>query len=274
MIKNIPFTLLLISVQSVCLSQIPEKMLINANDIPGAQFSAPRTFNGASLFGYMDGGAELYLEYGFSDAVINEITYQGEKYKTEIFRMNGPEEAFGIFSVSKYHCVSLPDITNFACQTKYQLQFSKGPYYVSIINRRGNAADSAAMLKIGRIIAGRISGPDFDFQEYLPSASAEDLQNNCFIAKGKLGIVNGSPDLEDYFQNISDYTALILRKEDSTVISVKFSDENNYKKFLVLHKWDKMSFGPAAGVLPDGGSAKLISQYHLWIKTENDKSGK
>ena len=81
---------------------------IDESDLPDAGFEIPKTYTGASLFGYMNGGAELYLEYGFSGAWINEIHLTGGQYITEIYRMNGPEEAFGIFSVSRYRCKSTP----------------------------------------------------------------------------------------------------------------------------------------------------------------------
>jgi hypothetical protein len=253
-----------------CFPQILQVLpVIGKDDLPDAEFSTARSFNGASLFGYIDGGAELYLEYGFSDAVITEITYKGEKYKTEIFRMNRPEEAFGIFSVSKYKCAEMPDLSLFTCQTKFQLQFCKGPYYVSIINGRGSAADSIVMLEFGKLIAGRIVDPEPDLSEFLPFSSPEDLQKNCFLARGRLGIVNGSPDLEDYFQGITGYTAAVVKRSNETIISVRFDSEDSYKRFLDLHKWESVLFASDEKRLPGGEAARLLSRNHLYIKIEN-----
>ncbi len=110
---------------------------IGKKDLPEAKFSSSRVFTGSSLFGYINGGAELYLEYGFDVAAVTVIDYEDGEYKTEVFKMTGSEEAFGIFSVSKYRCLSIPALSEFTCQTKYQLQICKGPYYISIINKTG-----------------------------------------------------------------------------------------------------------------------------------------
>jgi hypothetical protein len=211
--------------------------VITYKDLPDAVFSEPRKFIGASLFGYIDGGAELYLEYGFSEARINQIEVGGRSYKTEIYKMNGIEEAFGIFSVSRYRCLSFPSVADFSCQTKYQLQFCKGPYYISIINRTGTKEDSATMLTIGKIIADKIPFPGIDLSVYFPGIKIETLRQNAFLAKGRLGIVNGDPDLEDFFSGVRGYTAVMLRPDEKTLISIWFPDNEQYNKFIELHHW-------------------------------------
>lgn len=217
-------------------SQLPDDFpSIATEDMPGAVVSSPRVFTGSSLFGYMNGGAELYLEYGFSLASITEITFMGGKYKTEIFRMKGPEEAFGIFSVSKFRCLDMPPYSAFTCRTRYQLQICKGPYYISIINSSGTAADSTASSRIGELLAGRIADGELKLQEYLPGIPEEAIKSGCFLAKGKLGIVNGDPDLEDSFKGIQNYTTVILKGDEKYTISVKFGDHDSMKKFMEVN---------------------------------------
>jgi hypothetical protein len=242
-----------------CFSQLPEDFpLVNKYDLPEAKFSPSRTFNGTALFGYIDGGAELYLEYGFSVASITEIEYIQGKYKTEIYKMNGPEAAFGIFSVSKYHCLDMPSLSEFTCRTKYQLQICKGPYYISIINGTGTMSDSIASAKIGSIIADKIKDKEIDLSQYLPGIKDGLLKTKCLLAKGRLGIVNGSPDLEDLFQGITDYTAVILKSE-KVIISVKFGNKESYKKFIELNKFQNET-------LAASGKLKKIADCHLLIE--------
>lgn len=217
-------------------SQLPDDFpAITTEDIAGAVVSSPRVFTGSSLFGYMNGGAELYLEYGFSLASITEITFMGGKYKTEIFRMNGPEEAFGIFSVSKFRCLDMPPYSAYTCRTRYQLQICKGPYYISIINTSGTSADSTASARIGGLLAGKIADEELNLPEYLPGIPEEAIKSDCFLAKGRLGIVNGDPDLEDSFKGIQNYTAVILKGDEKYTISVKFGDTDSMKKFMEVN---------------------------------------
>jgi hypothetical protein len=180
--------------------------------------------------------------------------------------MNGPEEAFGIFSVSKYRCLSMPDLSKFTCQTKYQLQICKGPYYISIINGTGSRSDSIVSLNIGRLITDKIKDEEIDFSSYLPGIPAETIQAKCFLAKGRLGIVNGSPEMEDFFKDMAGYTALILKNPDVTTISVKFTYRESYQKFLELHHLEALietsgDIKPAKGM-----TVRKMGEYHLFIE--------
>lgn len=224
---------LLIIVGSSCIAQIPDDFpVVSRNDLPEAEFTNVRTFNGSSLFGYMDGGAELYLEYGFSALLVMNINFMDGKYKTEIYKMNQPEEAFGIYSVSKFRCLDMPPLSKFTCRTKFQLQICKGHYYISIINGTGSSSDSTASAIIGRIIVDKIKESEIELSDLLPGISDEELQTQSFLARGRLGIVNGSPDLEDYFLGISDYTALIVKRPGEKIMSVKFENDESCRKFL------------------------------------------
>jgi|WetSurMetagenome_2_1015567.scaffolds.fasta_scaffold00326_2 hypothetical protein len=248
--------------------KLPAQESFPAFDLPlpgGGKLLNTRTFNGPSLFGYMDGGAELYLEYGFSGAMICELGYDGEKIKAEIFKMKGVEEAFGIYSVSKFNCKSDPLTARYACQTKYQLQFCKGPYYVSIISGGGTSADSVRMITIANEISGKIADPEINLKEYLPSASDEEIRHDCVLVKGKLGIVNGAPDLEDYFAGISGYTALIVKKPGERIILVRFGDSESEDKFLELHKWGILRPEEGTRQMPGGERVQLLQKDHLYI---------
>jgi hypothetical protein len=259
MLKSLFVSAILILGFPAYFSQLPEDFpLVNKTDMPEAKFSSSRTFNGTALFGYIDGGAELYLEYGFSVVSVTEIEYMQGKYKTEIYKMNGPEEAFGIFSVSKYRCLDMPSLSEFTCRTKYQLQICKGPYYISIINGTGTRSDSIASAKIGSVITDKIKDKEIDLSLYLPGIQDELLKTKCFLAKGRLGIVNGSPDLEDFFQGITDYTAVIVKSE-KVIMSVKFGNEGSYKKFLELNELQDQT-------LASSGKFKKIADYHLLIE--------
>jgi hypothetical protein len=244
----------------VCFSQTqPDIPVVEKNDLPEAKVSSSRVFNGSSLFGYIDGGAELYLEYGFEAASVMKIEYKGGEFKTEIYKMTGPEEAFGIFSVSKYRCLSMPALSEFSCQTKYQLQICKGPFYISIINGTGTPSDSIASLEIGKIIADKIKDKEVELSSYLPDINIETLQTRTFLAKGRLGVVNGSPELEDLFLGATDYTAVIAREDTIRVISVKFRNKEAYQNFIELHDWEKDK-------LVLSGNVKKIGEYHLLIE--------
>jgi len=242
---------------------------ITTSDLPHVNLSEARQFKGSSLFGYIDGGAELYLEYGFSEAVITEIGINTRKFKCEVYKMDGPGEAFGIFSVSKYRCACFPPVAKFSCQTKYQLQFCKGPFYVSIISRGGTETDSIEMLTIGRIISSKITSPEIDLSAYFPGTTTELLKQNTFMAKGRLGIINGDPDLEDFFGRAQGYTAFILKSPERNEISLGFSDLQDYYDFLKLHRWDPLFLESGGTITEQNDIVRRPSDKRLLIVLKN-----
>jgi hypothetical protein len=264
-----PFLLqaILIFLSTVCWSQIPESFpLPGKNDLPGAKISNERIFTGESLFGYIDGGAELFLEYGFVSAHISEISLMGGRYKTEIYRMEGPEEAFGIFSVSRFRCSSIPPVSDFSCMTRFQLMICSGSYYISIINSSGTPNDSIASLKIGEQMVRKIKGLSADLSAYMPWVAPDSIRKHAVLAKGRLGIMNGTPDLEDFFRNAPRYTAVILRKNESTLLSVKFKSHDDLLAFAALHKWNPEFISGLQRKFPDGVIVKKLNDNTLLIE--------
>ena len=51
-------------------SDIPR---VTLSDIPGGVILRSEQFDGNSLWGYIDGGADIYLEYGFEKVRVEEI---------------------------------------------------------------------------------------------------------------------------------------------------------------------------------------------------------
>ncbi|MCJ7447304.1 MAG: hypothetical protein MUO72_06420 [Bacteroidales bacterium] len=239
---------------------------IDKKDLPEAKFSTVRRFNGESLYGYIDGGADLYLEYGFTGVNVTEFTYLKGKYKVEIYKMNNPESAYGIFSVSRFRCRNRPDFSLLTCQNKYQLQICSGQYYISIINGSGTSADSTASIIAGRKIVDKISGPSIDLSEFFPGVSAETIRNESCLIKGRLGVINGSPEMEEYLRELNACTACIVNTPGKTLISARFETKEAYRNFGESHNWemDRINFAPIE--MPCGEQVKRLKDNHVLIE--------
>ena len=92
-----------------------------------------RTFVGEALYGFMNGGSELFLEYGFKELRALDVTYKNQTYSIEIYTMPTPEDAFGIYSLHTFKCIEKDTLFDYACFSRYQLQAIKGDTYVSIV---------------------------------------------------------------------------------------------------------------------------------------------
>ena len=81
----------------------PLESLIPRRDIPKewTLIHGPQTYNQKTLFGHIDGQAELFLKYGFQKSVF--AIYQNKKSRedqieVDIYDLGNVVQAFGIFS--------------------------------------------------------------------------------------------------------------------------------------------------------------------------------
>ncbi|MRR23306.1 hypothetical protein EG830_10050, partial [bacterium] len=163
----------------------------------GVESKQSRTFTETSLYGYINGGAELYLEYGFDTLLVTELIIDGSDIKAEVYRMKDAEAAFGIFSVSRFRCNGGQKLTEHLCRSAYQLQFCKGPYYVSIINDTGSEADQKRSADLAALLIENIAEPSFDPGSFYSEAVDEETMRGAVLVRGPLGIYNGIPALSD-----------------------------------------------------------------------------
>jgi len=115
--------------------------------IPGCWTpSKDKTYAGTALYGYMNGGSDEYYEYGFQCLRVVTLAVGDFEYTVELFRMDTPENAYGIYSQHTFKPLrtdALPQADH-DCLSKYQLQATKGCDYISIIFESGPEASSGA----------------------------------------------------------------------------------------------------------------------------------
>jgi hypothetical protein len=235
---------------------------IDLSGLPGIEVRATRTFTAESLYGYIDGGAELYLEYGFDTLVVTEIVSEGRDMKIEFYRMKDAEAAFGIFSVSRFRCNGGARLTDHMCRSAYQLQFCKGCYYVSIINDKGTEAEQKTANEITAFLLGRITDPPFTPDRFFEGGLDTETMKSAVLIRGPLGIYNGIPVLIDALGDLSDYSALVIRKDQQTIASVFFVSEVEAGKFL---KERKSCTSPDTTSTNNGSSIAIITPKHITV---------
>ena len=103
------------------------------------------------LYDYINGGAELYLNYGFRKLARRSYRFGEEnEIKAEIFDMNAPKNAYGVFSYSKD--TANTDLGQGAQYLGGSLIFWQDRYFVSIFAKKETDAAKEEMLRMGREI--------------------------------------------------------------------------------------------------------------------------
>jgi hypothetical protein len=242
---------------------------LDSTDLLQATFSGERSFSETSLYGYIDGGAELFLEYGFDTLVVTELTSSHGEIKVEVYRMRDQEAAFGIFSVSRFRCNGGAKLTDHYCRSAYQLQVCKGPYYISIINSDGTKEEQSLSDEIARLLLADIVAPSFTADQFFPDGASEEMMKSAVLVRGSMGIFNGVPSLSEIIGGAAGYTALIIKEEDKTVISIRFDNEQAASLFMEKQHIDKDLLDKGGvSTMASGGTATKICIQHLIIRAD------
>lgn len=113
---------------------------------------------GDDLFQMIDGGAEVYREYGFVRAGSQEfVDDAGHSIMVELYEMSDPGAAFGIFTFKTRGEGRDIRMGNAGRQTDYYLNFWKGRYLATLTGSDTSAVTKAALKTLGGIIEDRIT---------------------------------------------------------------------------------------------------------------------
>lgn len=125
--------------------------------VAGWTKSEEAVYDRKTLYSYIDGGAELYISYGFSSVSSRTYTREGAPdIFLDIFDMGESKNAFGVFSHSRE---TIDETFGQGSQyTKGLLVFWKDRYYVSVLASPETDESKEAVLELGRRIEKAIPG--------------------------------------------------------------------------------------------------------------------
>ncbi len=116
----------------------------------------PRVFPGSELYGHIDGGAEIFFEFGFQEATVQRYRGPAGKVVVECYRMSDPVAALGIYLGKCGRETPDPALSERHTAGRYQLMFVRDRCFVIIDNPAGVPALVPALVEFARSIAGRL----------------------------------------------------------------------------------------------------------------------
>lgn len=94
---------------------------------------APLEYVGDNLFAYINGGAEIYEEYGFARVFVQDYANRDNKTITlELYEMTSPESAYGMFTFKSSRDGKELSLGNQGRLEDYYLNFWKGRFLVTL----------------------------------------------------------------------------------------------------------------------------------------------
>jgi hypothetical protein len=210
----------------------------------------PQTAAGEDLFVLINGGAEIYHEYGFEEVVLQ--SYSGGDDKTinlEIYKMDSQEAAYGIYTFKTGEEGEPLELGYEGWLESYYLNFWNGKYQVTVTGLGTDAATLDGIVLVGEAVDSRLEVESMRPQitTYLPDDNLRT--NGMTYLRGNLGLFNQYLfDERDIFGlkegvvgRYDDHTVFLFRYEDQDesmdrydFAKIHLRDNGRYEDFVDL----------------------------------------
>ncbi|MFC2133089.1 DUF6599 family protein [Bacteroidota bacterium] len=205
-------------------------------DFEGINIERTEYYDGNALWGLINGGADIYLEYGFDELAFQTVEWLEQHFRVEIYRMTDEEAAFGIFSVSRYKCDINDTLTNFICITPYQVQAAHGKYYISISNTTGSEEAMKLTIRLFEVILKKAGESKIVIPDLFASEILIPNMDKMKYIRGELGLMNAFPMWSDLFEGYSKYSFYILPVNNESgkiyLALIGFKNATDIDKFI------------------------------------------
>jgi hypothetical protein len=177
---------------------------LSVNDFQGPVVINTDVYGQEGLLGYLSGGgADLCIELGFGSLMVQDIRKDDERFRIELYRMNSPEAAFGLYTLSVVQCVVSDTINPFDCTNKFQYQSAFGNFYLSLTSESGSEYAISQYWPIARQIMKKNPGTVLTLPEPFNLPRFKASQKNLIFARGPVGLQNSLFPWQELFPGIS-----------------------------------------------------------------------
>lgn len=116
----------------------------------------PAEYDASTLSNFIDGGAEVYVQYGFRAAINQEYSRGDETVACTVYEMTDPQAAFGVFSYFRTPRKTPLPIGDGGAGADLQLAFWQERYFVVVETFSLSDAARDALAVFGQAISSRI----------------------------------------------------------------------------------------------------------------------
>ena len=187
-------------------------------------------YNRNNLYDYIDGGAELYLSYGFQNVVNRTYVKSGQPdMVVDVFDMGDSQNAYGVFSHAREE-----EDTTFGQGSQYAaglLLFWKDRYYISILTIPETVESKKAIFELAGKIEKAIGkeGPLPEILTLLPQQS---------LVKESIRYFRHYVWLNSYYF-VADQNILHINEKTKALLAKYGEKKKRYLLLLVKYSSDK-----------------------------------
>ncbi len=148
-------------------------------------------YNGPDLYQLINGGAEVYHEYGFRSVLSQEYGDGDGRYVSlELYEMTDATAAWGIHSFRTGTRGETVDLGDAALLADYYLNLRRGRFFATLSGSDDDEVTRAGLLAVGSAVAGRLGEPGAQpaLMDLLPVAPA--APSRTWYLAGDIALAN------------------------------------------------------------------------------------
>jgi hypothetical protein len=234
----------------ICFSFTPVLLSMNTD----WNLKKTRSFKANNLYGHIDGGAELFLELGFKELIVNYYSNGKSEIVVELYEMESPISALAIYLQKCGKENPLGNVKTRNTGDKFQLSCVKGSVYMTINNSSGNNNFLPDMVQLANKALDNIkASKNIGILNLLPQKNMVKGSNLIFrgmyslqsiytFGEGDLLLLKGQifGAAADYKEASSNYTLLCVKYPSDIIASNAFNNLithlDNTKKIIDKNK--------------------------------------
>lgn len=186
-----------------------------------------RVYRGSELYGYMNGGAELFLECGFDRLVVREYAKGEAELGVELYRMTDPAAALALYLAKCGREERVEGLSERHAGGRFQLMFVRGAFFVNLINAGGSPGNVPVLADLARRIAARLpKGTPVPAEKLLPERDR---------VPGSLRLLRGGLSLDLFFTLGTGDVLLLKGKATGAAAVYREADGKNRRRLAVVY---------------------------------------
>lgn len=218
-----------VNMQAVC-QQVSETLTLDEK-LKNSLFDVePEIFVQDELYKMINGGADIYLEYGFDKAYSYSLEKENKSIRIEIYKMNDVSSAYGIYSFNKSDDDKGRKIRIGIILYDYYLLLWAGHYFATISSSDNSKDLQDELISIAEKISKTIDGKT-EVPVLIKKMSGEKaILSNFKYIKGNIGLSN---TYTFGYKNVFNFIDGVIGKvENSTVFILNYPDETESLKWF------------------------------------------
>ena len=233
-------------------------------------------YKGEDLFFYINGGAEIYYEYGFERVIVQDYkSPNGRSASLEVYKMSSPDSAYGMYTFKSSGIGQKLNVGHGCKLQDYYLNFWKGQYLVTITGFDAEKETIDGLKSIANAVDKKIrTQANAEMPVIYSRLPQKDLDTQSVkYFKGNLGLVNSYPfansDIFIIREGIkgtysAGYDIYILEYKD--VEASQRSFDRAKKDFKAAVKYQNVTTGQDRIELEDDSGIQIVVQpYRTFI---------